>query len=339
MEVDAKYCKHCQKDHPLTKEWWQRLDGTGSPRCKVQRSIKGRQKRLKRKNNPINKYCQYCETNHLLTKEWWVNWKDKPVCRIFYNQNKALEKIRRDAVTQKVCKKCGKLTDLVEFTPQKHGLYGRTAICRACANPPKPIVYTVVIHKNCTKCKEIKVLDQFYKNPFTKTGRDTFCKKCRQAHDRYLWANNLSYRKHKVESKRKTERKKLEEDQVYAFKHRIKSTIRAAFSRLKFKKGDRTEKILGCTFDYFREYLEKQFTHDMNWSNRGKKKGWVVDHIIPMALAKTKEDALKLNHYTNLRPLSRLDNEIKGDKILIELFTPNLLRLYNDIIKSQDQVI
>jgi hypothetical protein len=32
-------------------------------------------------------------------------------------------------------------------------------------------------------------------------------------------------------------------------------------------------------------------------------KSWDIDHIIPISSAKTKEDIIRLNHYTNLQPL------------------------------------
>lgn len=45
--------------------------------------------------------------------------------------------------------------------------------------------------------------------------------------------------------------------------------------------------------------------------------GWGMDHIIPISYAKTEEDVIKLNHYTNLQPLCSFVNRvIKRDKII-----------------------
>ena len=46
----------------------------------------------------------------------------------------------------------------------------------------------------------------------------------------------------------------------------------------------------------------------MSWENYGKYNGeinygWDIDHIIPISIAKTEEDVMKLSHYTNLQPL------------------------------------
>ena len=59
----------------------------------------------------------------------------------------------------------------------------------------------------------------------------------------------------------------------------------------------------------------------MNWKNWGKydgneKSGWDIDHIIPISSAKTEDDILKLNHYTNLQPLcSYINRYIKRDSV------------------------
>jgi hypothetical protein len=63
----------------------------------------------------------------------------------------------------------------------------------------------------------------------------------------------------------------------------------------------------------------------MNWNNHGNpidgiytiNKTWDIDHIIPLSSAKTEEDIIKLNHYTNLKPLCTYYNRfIKKDKII-----------------------
>ena len=76
------------------------------------------------------------------------------------------------------------------------------------------------------------------------------------------------------------------------------------------KKNKKVE-ILGCTPEFLKEYLEKQFTEGMTWENHGLY-GWHIDHIIPLSSATTKEEVIKLNHYSNLQPLWAIDNLKKG---------------------------
>lgn len=43
--------------------------------------------------------------------------------------------------------------------------------------------------------------------------------------------------------------------------------------------------------------------------------GFELDHIVPLASAKTEEDVIRLNHFTNLRPMWAKDNIAKSDRI------------------------
>jgi hypothetical protein len=90
----------------------------------------------------------------------------------------------------------------------------------------------------------------------------------------------------------------------------MKQTIRNRINRF-HQTNKRTEEILGCSYDFFKSYIESKFVNDMNWENQGK---WHYDHIKPISLAKTEEEVLLLNHYTNFQPLWQKDNLQKSDK-------------------------
>jgi len=81
-------------------------------------------------------------------------------------------------------------------------------------------------------------------------------------------------------------------------------------------KSARTIELLGCSIEFFRNYLEAQFKEGMNWNNYGHK-GWVVDHILPCAsfdLSKP-EEQLKCFNYKNLQPLWESENLHKSNII------------------------
>ena len=52
----------------------------------------------------------------------------------------------------------------------------------------------------------------------------------------------------------------------------------------------------------------------MTWNNRGLYNssklnyGWDIDHKIPLDSAKTEDDLIRLNHYSNLQPLCSYTN-------------------------------
>lgn len=115
---------------------------------------------------------------------------------------------------------------------------------------------------------------------------------------------------------------RTKEDPLYALKISIRKNIIKSFRRNGFDKNNKTEIIIGCSFDELKNYLESKFESWMTWENRGKYKrcefniGWDIDHVIPLSTANTIEDMINLNHYTNLQPLcSHVNRDIKSDNI------------------------
>jgi len=105
--------------------------------------------------------------------------------------------------------------------------------------------------------------------------------------------------------------------------HKISTCIRTrikdalTYNRItSIKKTQRTEKLLGCTIEECKTYLESLFKEGMSWNNYGYR-GWHIDHIIPCSafdLTELKEQK-KCFHYTNLQPLWAKDNLSKGSKL------------------------
>ena len=76
---------------------------------------------------------------------------------------------------------------------------------------------------------------------------------------------------------------------------------------------------LGCEVSDFRQHIENQFSSDMTWANHGEL--WEFDHIIPLNyrgdddIPPTIEEMTDRLHYTNVRPLYKHLNRLKGDKL------------------------
>lgn len=96
-------------------------------------------------------------------------------------------------------------------------------------------------------------------------------------------------------------------------KNHIKVMLCTTIKRKGFRKSSKSAQILGCTWPEFITHIERQFLNGMTWHNREL---WHIDHIVPLATAKTEEDVIALNHYTNLRPIWAKDNIEKRDKML-----------------------
>lgn len=116
--------------------------------------------------------------------------------------------------------------------------------------------------------------------------------------------------KSRISEKRRVRvRNKRAVDPLEKIKHNLRTGICQAFKVKSWRKSGPTEKLLGISFDLAKAHLEVQFKAGMSWENYGK---WHIDHIIPMASAKTKEEMELLCHYTNLQPLWAIDNIRKG---------------------------
>jgi len=111
-------------------------------------------------------------------------------------------------------------------------------------------------------------------------------------------------------------------DPLYKLRHKLRMMIREGFRKHNASKSISTEQILGCTFEEFKQYLESKFEPWMNWENKGlyngtPNYGWDIDHIKPLASSTCENDIIRLNHYTNLRPLcSYVNRYIKKHHVI-----------------------
>ena len=89
--------------------------------------------------------------------------------------------------------------------------------------------------------------------------------------------------------------------------------IRVSLKNKNVKKNTKTEKILGINVTVFVGYLLKTFKNNYGYEWDCKEPVH-IDHIIPLATAKTEKDVIKLCNYTNLQLLKAEDNLKKGAK-------------------------
>jgi hypothetical protein len=91
--------------------------------------------------------------------------------------------------------------------------------------------------------------------------------------------------------------------------------IKAALKSQKVKKSNKSMQLLGCSIEYYKKYIEQQFTSTMSWENQGAV--WHIDHYTPLSFfdLTNPEEQLKAFHYMNCRPLEAAKNLSKGDKI------------------------
>ena len=119
-------------------------------------------------------------------------------------------------------------------------------------------------------------------------------------------------------------KKRKLEDPFFKLKTSIRTIIYKSLKNKNLSKKNKTIDVLGCSFEHFKSYIESKFEPWMNWENQGNPKDgvfeinktWDIDHIIPLSSAKSEEDIIKLNHYTNLQPLCSFTNRyVKKDNL------------------------
>jgi len=204
----------------------------------------------------------------------------------------------------KICIKCNIKKELVEFVIRKDSKDGFRNECKKCKNN----------FQKLTGNDKIRL----------KEFRETFPEIDKERKKKWYnkVKNNITYkennRRNKInnrENRNILEKERKQNDKLYKLKCDIRCLIKDSFKRGKFIKNTHTTDIVGCSFEEFKLYIENLFENWMDWNNHGNYTGnynetWQYDHIIPLYTAKTIEDVINLNHYSNIRPLcSKLNLE------------------------------
>lgn len=129
-------------------------------------------------------------------------------------------------------------------------------------------------------------------------------KKVRKQHNLYRKLNKDKIKKY-LNHKRKI-------NISFKLRHSCKTRIYQALKGI--NKSKSTMKLIGCSIEQLKTYLESKFKKGMTWKNYGYY-GWHIDHIKPCCkfdLAKESEQK-KCFHYTNLQPLWMKENLSKGN--------------------------
>lgn len=159
---------------------------------------------------------------------------------------------------------------------------------------------------------------EYYKN-----NKEMYVKKSKIYRENHKEEKRLQDKLYRETHRKELNKKVLERknnDPVYKLKCSVRGVLKDSFRRKRLKKNMKGEKILGCTIEYFINYLIKTYENNYNekW-NWDYLKDVHVDHIIPLATANTEEEVIKLCHYTNLQLLKAKDNLDKKDSLEWEL--------------------
>ena len=189
-------------------------------------------------------------------------------------------------------------------------------------------------NKICKCCQLNLPIGDFYKNKASKDGLTRSCKKCSyKANTNWYQTNPDKAKKHtanwykknpeysneyykankekKIAYTKQWKKDKIKTDPYFAHCVRLDTYFGNHIRAIK-----NSNNFFGCDIIKLTEYLEAQFTPEMNWENHGSY--WEVDHIMPRSsFDLNNEDQIKkCFHYTNLQPLVKDENRKKSSKIL-----------------------
>ena len=113
--------------------------------------------------------------------------------------------------------------------------------------------------------------------------------------------------------------------------YRLKSIINKRIRDGVRQKTKPTIEYLGCSLPYFMDWIECQFTPEMSWDNLGTY--WQMDHVKPCASFdfSKEEDIYECYHWSNLQPLSSVENIVKKDKVL-----PDLIASHKELARQYE---
>lgn len=188
----------------------------------------------------------------------------------------------------KLCSRCDNNQPLSQFRKYKENSY--SSVCKKCMNYMDKIRKQQLRQKRaetfmvkCEKCHEEKALKYFAK--LKKFYKKKICSSC---YPSFLTEQKTQWCKNQHNTN---------------MNYRIKKSLAARLRNVLIK-NTTTMEYIGCNISFFREWLQYNFTEDMNWSNYGSV--WSIDHIIPVCNydLSIEHEKLKCWNWSNMMPVS-----------------------------------
>lgn len=217
----------------------------------------------------------------------------------------------------KKCSKCKQEKELNNFGLDKKQCDGLNRVCKQCRQKFSKEHSKRLYEKNKVwKENNVDKINEYMKE-YRKEYYYNNVEKLKNRRKEYYYNN-----KEKTLLTNNTYRnKRKQSDPLFKLSGNLRTMIGSAIKKNGYKKLSKTELILGCSFEHFKLHLESQFENWMNWDNYGLYNGqlnygWDIDHIVPLSSALNENDILKLNYYSNLRPLCSYNNRyVKRDNV------------------------
>ncbi len=218
----------------------------------------------------------------------------------------------------KDCQTCQETKAIGDFPKSKmrNGNYRYKNICKKCHCKNEKERRLANIEKFREKDKQYYQENKSIIVPKNKEYRNRN-KDAINAQKRSYYENNIEQIKqyHQENKQVRNEKNKIKRRQnpYYALKEALKVRI---FDILKSSKKESTSKLIGCSNEELKTWIESQFVEDISWDNYGTY--WHLDHVIPIAFfdLNNEDERYMCFNWLNIRPLEKTKNISKSDNIV-----------------------
>lgn len=149
--------------------------------------------------------------------------------------------------------------------------------------------------KKCCTCQQLKDLSEFDKNRATPDGLNPRCRECRAL---YRKLNREKLAKDQANYRQRTKHyvNKYRNDEEFREFVKYTSIVRNSL-KYKYTTKSKAYKLIGCTYDELISFIGER-----------PDSSYELDHRCPISQAKSIEEVIKLQHYSNLQWISKEDN-------------------------------
>jgi hypothetical protein len=217
----------------------------------------------------------------------------------------------------KICKgKCKQLLTLDKYPFRKDTCKHRGE-CRVCINERQRKLHQSDHRQAAKKRYRESEEGQTSKEKYNKSKKCKLTLKTYRQTDIYKDYQKKHRQTGVYKEKMKRRQKRRDKDPKYKKLQNLRKRLRNCIFNEKVRDSTYM-KLVGCTRKELKDHIESQFRGSMTWENHGcGDDSWQIDHIYPCKefdLSKD-EDVKKCNHWSNLQPLWKKENEEKADDI------------------------
>ena len=222
---------------------------------------------------------------------------------------------------EKKCTKCGEVKSLDNFGRHKGHNDGKRSHCKLCIKNHNKEYYLQnkeqISLQGYKYRKENKGKIKGFHKEYYKNNKDKLKNRSRK----YYNGNKgkvLEYQKQYGKNNRDTiniwnrkyKKSRKTTDPLYKLKYNISTNIRTALTKKGYTKKTKTYNILKCNYDFFMEWLNGLASNGHTYGIGELH----LDHVIPISLAETEDEAILLSHYSNYQLLSADENLAKSNR-------------------------